>query len=83
MSKAGNIGPEAKIRIIDMVGEGRTMGEMSRELLRLAAELPTLNACRPSEPKPESSGHSAYRKVEDVPDDVLIRMICNPYVSFQ
>lgn len=80
MGKAGAVSPEAKIRIADMIGEGRTSEECITEILKLAT----------GKPDATDTGDIGDGRTKTVPgtpsfdtidDDVFFRTIANP-VSF-
>lgn len=89
MGRAAAISPEAKLKVADLVAEGRQAPEITTELLRIATERPGdagdggggpggdgtgLDGGKPPE------GDSGFRTAEDVPDDVFARMITDPAV---
>lgn len=89
MGRAAAISPEAKLRVADLVAEGKQAPEITNELLRIATEKPGDAGDAGGGPGGDGTGLDAgnppaggttYRKVEDVPDDVFTRMITNPAV---
>lgn len=88
MGRAFAISPEAKLRVIDLVCEGRSAAEIGVEISRMAGQGSGADALfRGAGPGGDGIGLDAgkspegaatYRKVADVPSDVLIEMICNP-----
>ena len=85
MSRAGAISDEAKLKVADMVGEGRDSQYVTAELLKLATADPDATDTGGGEGN-QGTGHDGkrsntptqYSKVEDVPDDVFARMVTEP-----
>jgi phage head maturation protease len=89
LGRAAAISPEAKVRVAEMVAEGRQSPEITNELLRLATEGGGDAGDTGGGPGGEGTGMNgrqqpeepaSFQKIEDVPDDVFTRMVNQPSV---
>lgn len=80
--RAGAISPEAKAKVVDLYMEGKNATEVRNAILDMAAKKPDANdpgkGPEGNHQQDPAGYQPAYRKVEDVPDDVFDQMITNP-----
>ena len=72
--QAGAISPEAKARVAEMVAEGKTAGEIQRELVVLATKKPDAT----DTPPPDSNRRDNGITADKINDDVFLRALVSP-----
>lgn len=80
--QAAAVSPETKTRICDMIIEGRSREEISAEIVRIAVQRPDAKDSGSYDPSDAQGkrGAPVYRSVDEMPDDLFIRMITDPEI---